>query len=194
MYENHVTICSTSLQTMTSKLVVALGCVVSGLHLICAMVLISSIIAWLSLQFSSALPSALAFVVGVPCLICAIFSILMLGLPRHAGIFGTIFLILNIFIVLASAGLITPFILSYNHDMLTDIGTICTECRYTGNHTTVCVNNCLDECCFTEFSAPLTRVFLSFTGIAMVVSAVGVFIGLLHLFLTKRQPDRRKTR
>lgn len=175
------------------KVILVFGSLVSFLHLVCAMVLFSAIIVWLSLQFTVALPSALAFVVGIPCLLCSITAILMLGVRQHTSIFGIIFLILAVIIIIAGVAILTPFALAYNHDQLDLLGEICVDCSYVGNHTTMCQDSCLDECCFTQYSAPLTRIFLASTIVALAVSLVAILTGIAHLCSsTLQKAERRK--
>ena len=183
---------STAMALTVKKVIFVFGSLVSFLHLICAMVLLSSIIIWLSLEFTAPLPSALAFVVGIPCLLCSVMAILMLGVRRHNSIFGTIFLILAVVIIIAGLSILIPFALDYNHDQLDLLGEICVDCSYVGNRTMMCQDSCLHECCFTQYSAPLTRIFLASTIVALAVSVVAILTGIAHLCSTLNNPERRK--
>ena len=174
------------------KVIFFFGSLVSFFHLVCAMVLFSSIIVWLSLEFTAPLPSALAFVVGIPCLLSSVTAILMLGVRRHNSIFGTIFLILAVVIIIAGVSILVPFTLDYNHDQLDLLGDICIDCGYVGNQTMTCKDSCLDECCFTQYSAPLTRIFLLSTLIALAVSIIAIITGIAHLCWMLNNPERRK--
>ena len=183
---------NTAMASTIKRGIFVFGSLVSFLHLVCAMVLFSSIIIWLSLEFTAPLPSALAFVVGIPCLLCSVMAILMLGVRRHNSIFGTIFLILAVVIIIAGVSILVPFALDYNHDQLDLLGEICVDCSYVGNRTIVCQDSCLDECCFTQYSAPLIRIFLASTIVALAVSLVAIFTGIAHLCWTLHNPERRK--
>lgn len=157
------------------------GMVLSFLHLLCAMGLLSAIIIWLSLEFTAPLPSTLAFIIGIPCLGSAVAAILMFGVPRNECFFSLVFVFLSMFIVLAGASILGPFIDLYTHEQTDLIGDFCIDCSYTGNRTESCVENCHDECCFTNYSAPLVTVFIAFTSIALAVSLGAILIGALYM-------------
>ena len=179
--------------SLFKKAIVVLGTIVSFLYLICTMGLLSSIIIWLSLEFTPALPSTLAFIIGVPCLASAIVGILMFGIPRREALFTVIFILLAIFTILAGVSVMGPFINLYTHERSDLIGEFCDDCDYIGKKTVICVDACHDECCFTNYSAPLVRVFIAFTATALAVSVAAVVIGFLHLYIVlNTNDDRRK--
>lgn len=177
------------------KILIAVGAVVSVFHVVCAMGLFSSIIIWLSLQFTAALPAAMAFVIGIPCLACVIASILMFGIKEKATIFTVVYIILGVFVVVAGISIMSPFIQLYTHERSDLIGDFCSDCNHLGAHTLQCVDGCHDECCFTNFSAPLSRAFIAFTAISLVASIASIVVGILNLLYIYKHPQNtdRKT-
>ena len=143
--------------------------------------LFSSIIIWISLEFTAALPSALAFVIGIPCLLCAVVFVLMFGIKERGVIFTVLYIILAVFIVIAAIAIMSPFIQFYNHERSDLIGVFCEDCDHLGRRTQRCVDECHDECCFTNFSAPLSRAFIAFTAFALTSGLASVIIGILNL-------------
>ncbi len=177
---------------LVRRAVMVSGIVISFLHLLCAMGLLSAIIIWLSLEFTAPLPSTLAFIIGIPCLGCTVAAILMFGVPRKEAFFSIIFILLSTFIVLAGVSILGPFINLYTHKEPTLIGDFCDDCIYTGNRTQSCVDNCHDECCFTNYSAPLVTVFIAFTSTALAVSIGAVLIGMVYLCtVLSAQPEKQ---
>ena len=175
------------------RAVVAFGMILSFIHMLCAMGLLSAIIIWLSLEFTAALPSTLAFIIGVPCLGCTVAAVLMFGVPRKEAFFSVIFIVLSTFIVLAGVSILGPFINLYTHEQSDLIGDFCDDCIYTGNRTVSCVDSCHDECCFTNYSAPLVRVFIAFTSAALAVSIGAVVVGMIYLCIVlSAQPEPKK--
>ena len=175
------------------KIIIVLGTIVSLFHLLCAMGLFSSIIIWLSLEFSAALPSALAFVIGIPCLVCAVISILMFGIQERATLFTVFYIILGVFILIAGISILAPFIQFYTHERSDLIGDFCDDCEYLGKRTLACIENCHDECCFTNYSAPLSRAFIAFTSVALVVSVASIGIGIANLCVHITSKDQKKS-
>ena len=178
---------------MTSKIplpVVILVGVVSTLYLLCAMVLLSSIVAWISLDFSPNLAGPLAFIIGSLSLISAIVGILMEGFTRFRRFFGFMFLLLTVGLILTSVGLIVPFIILYNGGNTSLVGEICDDCEQFGKRTQNCVDECNDECCFTDMSEPLATVLIAFTGLSLVASMIGLGTAVAHLFFAFRLPSR----
>lgn len=181
--------------SIARKILIAFGAVVAILHVLCAMGLFSSIIIWLSLQFTAALPSALAFIIGIPCLLCAIVSILMFGIKEKATLFTVLYIILGVFVLVAGVSIMSPFIQLYTHERSDLIGDFCTDCGHLGDHTMQCIDACHDECCFTNFSAPLSRAFIAFTAISLIASLVSITLGIINLiFIYKYTQNREKTR
>lgn len=166
--------------------VVVLASIVAGFYLISSMMLLSSIIAWLSLDFSSAvLPSALAFVIGFLSLVGSFLAILMVGISHLRRILGFVFLALTIITLLACIGLLTPYAI--------DFQTFCNDCsRLYTEHTIQCVENCNDECCFTDMSMPLVLIFITFSAVSLLTSIVGIGVAVAHLFFTRRSDDLKK--
>ena len=166
--------------------VVVLASIVAGFYLISSMMLLSSIIAWLSLNFSSAvLPSALAFVIGFLSLVGSFLAILMVGISHLRRILGFVFLALTIITLLACIGLLTPYAI--------DFQTFCNDCsRLYTEHTIQCVENCNDECCFTDMSMPLVLIFITFSAVSLLTSIVGIGVAVAHLFFTRRSDDLKK--
>lgn len=177
---------------LAQKLLVTFGAVVSIFHLLCAMGLFSSIIIWLSLEFTAALPSALAFVIGIPCLICAIVYVVMFGIQERATIFTVLYIIIGVFILIAGIGIMSPFIQLYSHQRSDLIGDFCEDCNHVGRKTLQCVQDCYDECCFTNYSAPLTRAFIAFTVVALTASMGSIIIGTLNLVYIHINSKNRK--
>ena len=177
---------------MTSKIplpVVVLVGVVSTLYLICAMVLFSSIIAWISLEFSPSLAGPLAFIIGSLSLASAIVGILMEGVTHFRRTLGFIFLLLTVGLILTSVGLLVPFIVIYNGGDSSLIGEICSNCEQLGERTQLCVDECNDECCFTDMSEPLAAVLITFTAISLLASVIGLGTAVAHLFFAFRYPS-----
>lgn len=174
------------------KIMVAMGAVVSLFHLLCAMGLFSTIIIWLSLEFTPGLPSALAFVVGIPCLASTLAFVLMVGIKERAVILTIPYIVLGIFIIATGISLMTPFIELYSHEDPDLIGEFCSDCNHVGAHTVQCVTNCNDECCFTNFSAPLSRALISFSAIAILASLISVVIGVLNLIYNLKYQNQQQ--
>ena len=166
--------------------VVVLASIVAGFYLISSMMLLSSIIAWLSLDFSSAVqPSALAFAIGFLSLVSSFLAILMVGISHLRRILGFVFLALAVITLLASIGLLTPYAI--------DFQTFCNECsRLYTEHTIQCVENCDDECCFTDMSMPLVLIFITFSAVSLLTSIVGIGVAVAHLFFTRRSDDMKQ--
>ena len=177
---------------MSSKIplpVVTLVVLVSTIYLICSMVLFSSIIAWISLEFSTSLAAPLAFIVGVLSLIAAIVGILMEGVARIRRCLGFTFLVLTVALILTTIGLLVPFVLIYNGGNTSLIGEICGDCDDFGKRTQTCVDDCLDECCFTDMSEPLVILLGASTGLSLVASVIGLGTAIAHLFFAFRLPS-----
>lgn len=154
------------------------------------MALFSSIIAWLSLDFSVNLAAPLAFIIGFLSLISAIVGILMEGVAHIRRCLGFTFLVLTVALILTSVGLLLPFILLYNGGNESLIGEICSDCDQFGKRTQTCVDDCEDECCFTDMSELLATVFVAFTGLSLVASVIGLGTAVVHLFFAFRLPSQ----
>ena len=169
---------------MASKIplpVVILVGLVSIIYLICSMVLLSSIIAWISLDFSPTLAGPLAFVTGTLSLAAAVVGILMEGVTRLRRGLGFLFLLLNVGTILTTIGLLVPFVLIYNGGSSDFIALFCDDCDQFGEKTQVCVDKCNDECCFTDMSEPLAVILTAFTGGSLLASVLGVGASVAHL-------------
>ena len=177
------------------KIMVAVGAVVSLFHLLCAMGLFSTIIIWLSLEFTAGLPSALALIVGIPCLVSTISFVLMIGIKEKGVILSIPYIVVGVFIIVTGISLMTPFIELYSHENPDLIGDFCSDCDHVGAHTLQCVTLCNDECCFTNFSAPLSRALISFSAVAIGASLASVIIGILNLIYNfKYQQNQQQNR
>jgi len=161
-------------------LIVVFASTVAAFYLISAMVLLSSIIAWLSLEFSPLLPSALAFVIGLLSLLSSFLAILMVGISHLRRILGFVFLALTVVTLLASIGLLTPYAIQFQ--------TFCNDCDQV-EHTIQCVDNCNDECCFTEMSMPLALIFITFSAVSLLTSVAGIAVATAHLFFSRMSDD-----
>ena len=182
-----------SASTMSSKiplLVVVLVALVSTAYILCSMVLLSSIVAWISLDFSNSLAAPLAFVVGILSFFAAFVGILMAGVTRITRCLGFTFLVLTVALILTSIGLLVPFILLYNGGNESVIGKFCDDCDEFGKQTQTCVDDCEDECCFTEMSEPLAVVLIASAGLSLVASVVGLGTAIAHLFFVFRLPSK----
>ena len=160
--------------------------VVSGVqtfgYLICAMVLLSSIIAWISIHFSGPLPHVVCFVLGVLSLICAVSTILMLGVDQFKKIVTAVTLICNIVTLIASICLFVPLALMYNG--------FCENCTEP-EQTQACIDACSDECCFIDSSRPLALVMVIFSALVMLAAVVGIVCSALYLRFSDDDSKRR---
>ena len=171
------------------KIIVTIIAIVNIIYLICAMVLFSSIIAWLSLEFTAALPAAMAFIVGTLCLVTAILGTIMFGGKDTRDLFTALFILFSVFVLLASIGLLPPFTSEfYSSSSNHSLGETCSDCSelYGNNASVECVRDCNDECCFTDFSSPLVRLLFGFVIVALVVSFIGIFVGAIHCYFVRR--------
>jgi len=178
------------------KIIVTLIGIVNAGYLICAMVLYSSIIAWLSLEFSPSLPAAMAFIVGTLCLATAILGTIMFGGKETKDLFTALFILFSVFVLLASIGLLPPFASEfYSSSEDHSLGNTCDDCAETfGNDATLdCVRDCNDECCFTDLSSPLVRLLLAFVIIALIVSFIGTIVGGVHWYIVRRDNHEKST-
>ena len=164
-------------------LVVVMACTTGVLFLLSSMFLLSSIIVWLSLEFSGPLPHILGFVVGVISLLDAFIAILMIGIPHLRKTLGFVFLIASVVSLFASIALLVPFILSFT--------TFCGDCTQM-EHTLECVQACNDECCFTNLSLPLAIVFIVFTAITLLSSLAGIAVAVPYIWYAYNAPDNKQ--
>ena len=176
-------------------LIVTLVAIVNIIYLICAMMLYSCIIAWLSLEFTAALPAATAFIVGTLCLATALLGTIMFGGKETRDLFAALFILFSVFVLLASIGLLPPFTSEfYSSSSNTSLGDTCKDCaELYGNDAPVeCVRDCNDECCFTDLSSPLVRLLFVFVIVALLVSFIGILVGAVHLYFVRRDSSKDK--
>jgi len=155
------------------RLVVCIACITAILFLLSSMCLLSSIIVWLSVDFTGPLPYILGFLVGVLSLFVSFIGILMIGVSHMRKILGYFFLLMSIVTLIASAAVLVPFILSFT--------TFCTECEQA-EQTVECVQACDDECCFTYLSFPLAVTFIAVAGVAVLSSLLGITVSLPYIW------------
>jgi hypothetical protein len=167
---------------------------VATLLLLCSMALFSAAVAWISLDFSSTLAAPLAFVVGFLSFLAAVVGILMEGVTRITRCLGFTFLTLTVALILTSIGLLVPFVLIYNGGSESLIGEFCDGCDQFGKRTQTCVDDCDDECCFTNMSEPLAMVLIASAGLSLVTSVVGLGTAIAHLFFSFRLPPQSHKR
>lgn len=154
------------------------------------MVLFSSIVAWISLDFSNSLAAPLALVVGLLSILAAFVGILMTGVTRISRCLGFTFLLLTVALILTSIGLLVPFILLNNGGNQSLIGEYCDECDQFGKRTQTCVDDCDDECCFTNLSEPLATLLIASAGLSLIASVIGLGSAIAHLFFAFRLPPQ----
>lgn len=165
-------------------LVVIIACLLSAIFLVSAMVLLSSIIVWISLEFSGPIPHALGFILGILSLINCILSIVMIGVTRIRRTLAFVFLITSAVSLLAGIALFIPWVLKY--------ASFCEEC---GEQTPDCVNTCLEvECCFTSTSRPLAIIFVVFSALVLLASIVGVTLAIPYMRYSNDDDNSMKKR
>ena len=182
---------------MSSKIplpVVCLVGLVATLYILCSMVLISSGVAWISLQFTPTITAPLAFGVGSLSLLAAIVGILMEGVTRFTRCLGFTFLTLTASLILVSVGVLIPFVLLYNGANESLIGEYCYKCEQYGRRTQTCVDNCDDECCFTDTSETLATVIIAGAGVSLLTSIVGLGTAIAQLFFSFKLPSQPNKR
>lgn len=167
--------------------VVIVACLMSAIFLLSAMVLLSCIIAWLSLEFSGPIPHALGFILGILALVNSVLSIVMIGVARIRRSLAFIFLITSAISLLAGIALFIPWMLVY--------ATFCEECDET-EQTIDCLNaeSCPDECCFSQTSRPLALIFVVFSALVLLASIVGVTIAVPYMRYSSSEDSSMKKR
>lgn len=150
--------------------------VISGVqtlgYLICAMVLLSSIIAWISIHFSGPLPHVVCFILGLLSLTSAVSTILMLGVDQFRRVVTTVTLIFNAVTLVVGICLFVPLAVMYNG--------FCQDCTQP-EQTQACINDCADECCFIDSGRPLLLVMVIFSVFVLLAAAVGIICSALYL-------------
>lgn len=116
----------------------------------------------------------------------------MFGIPQRANILTLVYILLSLFIIFAGLAILGPFVVLYSDDQPEKIGDICEDCDHIGNRTQTCVDACHDECCFVNYSAPLSRVFIVLSAVALGVSVAGVTVGMLYICSIIRSPPSAK--
>ena len=147
-------------------------------YLLSSMVLLSTAIAWLSVNFSGPLPHLLGFAVGVLSLLDAIVLLFLIGLKHLRQTLGFIFLILAVITLLVSIALLVPFIIAFVN--------FCEDCNET-EQTQVCVDLCNNECCFRDMSRPILLVFITFSALALFSSLLGMLVSASYLWSGHRK-------
>lgn len=150
--------------------VAVIASVVSAIFLVSAMVLLSAIIIWISLEFSAPIPHALGFILGILSLINSIIAIMVIGVPRIRKTVAFIFLVTSAVSLLAGSALFIPWVLEYTK--------FCEDC---GEESLDCVSTCPSECCFTDKSRPLAFTLLVFSAIIIFMSIVGVAVAVPYM-------------
>ena len=157
-----------------SLLVTSIACLVAVSFLLCGMVLLSSIIVWLSVEFSGPIPHALGFILGLLSLLNCVLAILMIGLAKVRKAFAVVFVIANVLSLLASVALFIPWVILYS-----EFCEGCTEPEISPS----CIQECSDEpeCCFRDTSRPLAVIFVVFSALCLLLSVVGVCVAVPYL-------------
>lgn len=164
-------------------LVVGVTCITGVLFLLSSMFLLSSIITWLSVEFSGPLPHILGFVLGMLSLLNAFISILLIGISHWSKTLGFVYLLACVVSLLASIGLLIPFILSFL--------SFCGDCTQT-ELTFECIQACNDECCFTNLSMPLAIIFIVFSAISLLSSLAGIAAAVPYIWYAYSESDTKQ--
>ena len=154
---------------------VALVCTATltvAFYVVSSMVLLSTIITWISVEFSGPLPHLLGFAIGILSLIDAIALLLLIGLKNLRQTLGFISLILTVVTLLVSIALLIPFLISFAN--------FCEDCTQE-EQTMDCVNMCFGECCFRDMSRPILIVFIAFSALALFSSILGILVSASYL-------------
>ena len=143
-------------------------------YLVCSMVLLSSIIAWISVHFSGPLPHVACFILGLLSLITAIATILMLGVDQMKKVVTVGTLVCNIVTLIAGICLFIPLAVTYDG--------FCGSCTEQ-ERTQACLDACSDECCFLDTSRPLALVMVIFSVLVILAAVVGIVCSSLGVYL-----------
>ncbi len=152
-------------------------------YLVCSMVLLSSIIAWISIHFSGPLPHVACFVLGLFSLISAIATILMLGVDQMKKMVTIGTLVCNIVTFVAGICLFIPLVISYDG--------FCSSCSEP-EQTPACLDACSDECCFLDSSRPLALVMVVFSILVVLSASVGIVCSSLYLTFSDVDNSKRR--
>ena len=146
---------------------------------------LSSIIAWISVDFSGPLPHAIGFVLGVLSLVNAIIMIIMIGgASRIRKILAFLLLITSAVTLLTSTVLFIMWITSFLN--------FCDNCLEP-ELTYSCVDACNDECCFRDISRPLALVFILFSALTVLCSLAGIGIAVSCIrFVNESNPSKKR--
>ena len=146
---------------------------VAASFLLSAMALLSSIIAWLSLEFSAPIPHALGFILGILSLVNAVLIILMQGIDKWQRTLALVAMLTSAISLLASVALFIPWVIVYVN--------FCENCEEEPQ-TMSCLNSCeQDECCFPDAGRPLAILFLAFSALVILTSLVSVVVTVLYV-------------
>ena len=141
-------------------------------YLISSMVLLSTIITWISVEFTGPLPHLLGFAIGILSLIDAVALLLLIGLKNMRQTLGFLSLILTVVTLLVLIALLIPFLISFAN--------FCEDCTQE-ERTVDCVESCFDECCFRDMSRPILIVFVAFSALALFSSILGILVSASYL-------------
>lgn len=161
-----------------SAVLVCIATLTVAFYVISSMVLLSTIITWISVKFSGPLPHLLGFAVGILSLIDAVALLLLIGLKSLRQTLGFLTLILTVVTLLVSIALLIPFLISFV--------SFCEDCTQE-EETMDCVNSCFGECCFRDMSRPILIVFIAFSALALFSSILGVFVSASYLWPRHRK-------
>lgn len=155
--------------------------IVDVVYVACALILFSAIIAWLSLEFSSGLPSALCFTAGALSLLTGVVSVLLLA-PERPKLFCTVvYPITSVLTAAATFGLLVSFSVLYGPGSQLQA---CNQCPYRGSPTEQCIASCSDECCFTSMSTPLVDVIVATSSCVVLNSVFAFLFGSVYTYLS----------
>lgn len=169
----------TAMTSSLTKVVVFLLGVVDFVYVLCALILFSAIIAWLSLEFSSGIPAALSFTAGALSLVTGAVSILLLT-PQQPKLFCKVAYPLSSMATAAiTFGLLVAFSVLYGPDSELQM---CNMCSSRGMATAQCIASCNDECCFTSMSAPLVDVIIATSSCVVLNSLFAFLFGTVYIF------------
>lgn len=148
------------------------------LFLLSSMILLSTIITWLSVEFSGPLPHLLGFIIGILSFVCAIAFLLLIGLKQYRQTFGFISLILTVVTFLASIALLIPLLITFS--------SFCEDCTAL-EQTQDCVDTCIYECCFRDMSRPILIVLIASSLLATLSCLLGLVVSLSYLLSGHRK-------
>lgn len=149
-----------------------------ALFLVSSMILLSTIITWLSVNFSGPLPHLLGFAIGVLSFADAVALLLLIGIKKHRQTLGFISLILTVITFLVSVALLIPLLVSF--------ASFCEACTAV-EQTQDCVDTCIYECCFRDLSRPILIVLIASSCLAAISCLLGIAVSLSYLLSGHRK-------